>query len=317
MRISFAGGGTDLPPFTHVGGRVVGTALDLRVHVLVEPFDRGWVRLESSIADRELTRPRGEPARDDTCFRLLEAALASAGIDEGARVLVRTDVVPGAGLGGSAAAAVATLAALRASLGETLDAEALAQVASRMEKDALGILCGSQDQTFAAFGGLLDLVFDDRGCRSHTPIETTPSFVATFEDGLLLVDTLLRRVSGDILRRQDASAARRTTAELVAAANDVAHGFAECSLERVLSGMRRSAIAKLQRDPMGNALALDVTSRVQGLGAEVIRVCGAGGGGHVLVWAPAHRHDAIIAAVAPWRVRKPRIAAQGVRLETI
>ena len=76
MRVSFAGGGTDLPPFgAGVRGRVVGSAIGLRVDVLVEPFDRGWVQLESGMLRREVTRRRGESVREDVAFRLLEAAL--------------------------------------------------------------------------------------------------------------------------------------------------------------------------------------------------------------------------------------------------
>src|SRR5687767_6194257 len=103
MRVSFAGGGSDLPPFVPgIGGRVVGAAVDLRIRALVEPFDSGWVRLELSAGARHVTRRRSEPPRDEIAFRLLEQALAQTGIQEGVRVRIETDVVPGAGLGGSA-----------------------------------------------------------------------------------------------------------------------------------------------------------------------------------------------------------------------
>src|SRR5262245_33320013 len=102
MRVSFAGGGSDLPPFVPGAfGRVVGAALDLRVQATVEPFERGWVRLEvkggSSL--REATRRADDAPREDVAFRLLEAALAASGVDEGVRLRVETDVAPGAGLG--------------------------------------------------------------------------------------------------------------------------------------------------------------------------------------------------------------------------
>ena len=50
-------------------------------------------------------------------------------------------------------------------------------------------------------------------------------------------------------------------------------------------------------------------------GAEVVRMCGAGEGGHVLVWAPPDRHPAISAAVGCTAVRKPALGAAGVRME--
>jgi D-glycero-alpha-D-manno-heptose-7-phosphate kinase len=62
MRVSFAGGGSDLPPFLPgFPGRVVGSAIDLRVRAVVEPFDRGWVKLELPVAEESTTRRSIEP----------------------------------------------------------------------------------------------------------------------------------------------------------------------------------------------------------------------------------------------------------------
>lgn len=316
MRVSFAGGGTDVPPFVpEVGGRVVGTAIDLRVRVVVEPFDRGWVRIDAPSLDRRLVRRRGEAPATDLAFRLMEAAIASTGVDDGVRIEVSTVVRPGAGLGGSASAAVAALCALRVAADDTPLPEDLAREATALERNGLRLVCGSQDQAFAAFGGTRDLRFDERGCVGNGSIAAPPALIERLGAGLLLVDSRIRRVSGEVLGRLDPEARRQTTAELVLAADDVARGFAEGSLEQVLAGMRRSAAAKVRRDPEGNAFAAGLTRRLEELGAEVVRVCGAGSGGHVVVWAPPERHAAILAEVGEKCVRKPAIDAAGVRLE--
>lgn len=315
MRVSFAGGGTDLAPFhPGIGGRVVGTAIDLRVRAEVEPFDRGWVRLELSATDQVLTRRKDDPRDNHIAFRLLEAALEDMGIEDGVRLRIETDVVPGAGLGGSGAAAVAVLAALWASMGdvEVPTPEALSRDALRIERERLRLACGPQDPIFAAFGGMLDLRFDDLGAITRAPLPGDEALLAALAAGLLLVDTGQRRVSGEVLGRVQTPA--DVTAELVAAAGEVAQGFAEGSLAQVLAGMRRSAAAKLRRDPAGNGAAVALTRRVEEHGAEVVRTCGAGDGGHVLVWAPPDRHPAIAAALNS-TVRKPALAAAGVRIE--
>jgi D-glycero-alpha-D-manno-heptose-7-phosphate kinase len=313
MRVSFAGGGTDLPPFLPgIGGRVVGTAIDLRVRAEVEPFDRGWVHLELSTMGRVLTRRQGDPKGNDIAFRLLEAALTDVGVDEGVRLRIETDVIPGAGLGGSAAAAVAVLAALWASILDMPSADQLSRDALRVERDGLRLACGLQDPTFAAFGGVLDLRFDEHGTVTRAPLPVSPSLLAALDAGLLLVDTGQRRVSGEVLGRVRTGA--DITAELVAAAEDVARGFAEGSLAHVIAGMRRSAAAKLRRGPAVNGASIALSERLEQCGAEVVRVCGAGEGGHILVWAPPSRHAAIAAALG-CTVRKPKLAASGVRLE--
>jgi D-glycero-alpha-D-manno-heptose-7-phosphate kinase len=101
----------------------------------------------------------------------------------------------------------------------------------------------------------------------------------------------------------------------VASAGDVARALSEGSLPAVLAGMRRSAVAKVARDPAASAGAVALEALLAELGAEVVRMCGAGGGGHVLVWAEADRHAAIAAALGGCVVRRPALAAEGVRIE--
>jgi D-glycero-alpha-D-manno-heptose-7-phosphate kinase len=320
MRVSLAGGGTDLPPFLpDLGGRVVGTAIDLRVRAVVEPFDRGWVLLELPIGGLALRRRAGEAKSRDPAARLLEEVLARTGFDDGVRLRIETDLVPGTGLGGSAAAAVAALAALAASIGETPSPEALIEEAVHVERDGLGLACGWQDQSFAACGGVLDLRVHERGLASRESIAVAPELLDLLASGMLLVDTGQRRVSGEVIARARYSAGE--TAELVQAAGDVAEGLREGSLAKVVAAMRRSAAAKAARDPVGNAGARALAERLEPLGAEVVRHCGAGGGGHVLVWAPEARHDAILRALdapdgssAP-EVRRPSLGAHGVQIE--
>jgi D-glycero-alpha-D-manno-heptose-7-phosphate kinase len=314
MRVSLAGGGTDHAPFVPgVGGRIVGTAIDLRVRALVEPFERGWVRLELSATSLAFTRRSGEPRSRDTSARLLEETLVRTGVGDGVRLRVETDLVPGTGLGGSAAAAVAALAALAASLDEALDPETLMEGAVRVERDGLGLSGGSQDQIFAACGGMLDLRFDERGLTHLEAVAADPALIAALAAGMMLVDTGQRRVSGEVIAR--GSYRSDVTAELVLAAGEVAVGLREGSLARVLTGMRRSAVAKAARYPEANAGATAIARRLAPLGAEVVRMCGAGGGGHVLVWAPADCHAAITASLGGAAVRRPAIAAPGVRIE--
>jgi D-glycero-alpha-D-manno-heptose-7-phosphate kinase len=313
MRVSLAGGGTDLAPFfAGIGGRIVGTAVDVRVRAVVEPFDHGWVQLELSATNTVITRRRDEAPREEIALRLLEAALAEVGMTGGVRLRLETDVVPGAGLGGSGAAAVAALAALTASIGEAAPREELARRALRLERERMSLACGPQDPYFAAFGGLLDLRFDASGAMTHEAPEVAAGLLAELGDGMLLVDTGQRRVSGEVLDKVPRSA--DVTAELVGAADEVARGIAAGSIAAVLAGMRRSAAAKLRRDPIGNAAAAALGERLREHGAEVVRVCGAGAGGHVLVWALKERHSAILDAVGG-TVRRPAIAAEGVREE--
>ena len=323
MRVSLAGGGTDVPPLARgIGGRVVCAAIDLHVRATVEPFDRGWVRLEGSwgLADAgtsrpapsTLTRRAGDPPSTDLPFRMLEAVRAIAGADDGVRICVESDLTPGTGLGGSASAAVALLAAFHAASGEPITASRLALLAAHIERDVLGLRCGLQDQICASAGGILDLRFFDDGF-DITPLAAPPALLRDLAAGVLLVDTRVRRVSGEVLNIANDRAPADLQSDLVAAADDTARGFRLGSLPLVLAGMRRSASAKLRRGGP-SALPRDWIRKLVGLGAIIVRACGAGGGGHVLLWADPASHPALIRAVSPCIARRPLLGVPGVEI---
>ncbi|WP_231511680.1 GHMP family kinase ATP-binding protein [Chondromyces apiculatus] len=317
MRVSFAGGGTDLPHVARrTGGRVVGSAVGIRTTATVEPFDRGWVRLAAPGGG--VLRRSADPARQDPSLRLLEAALGVTGVCDGVSLEIDTEVEPGAGLGGSAAATVAALLALRAASGEIPTALELAREAAFVERGRLRIAGGDQDPIFAAHGGVLDLTFNGQGCAGVRPVcrpgSRAAGVVAALQEGMLLVDTGVRRVSGDVLRQRSAPDPQ-VIWSLLSAAAQVARGFAEGSLEQVIEGMRQSAAAKAKAAPAENLPCLEIAEEVSGRGAEVVRVCGAGGGGHVLVWAPPERHEGLLEALSRWTVRKPELDVPGARVE--
>ena len=330
LRISLAGGGTDVPPLAPgLGGHVVCAALGLHVCATVEPFDPGWVRLEGAwgLADAApgntdppgasplvatFTRRAHEPPATGVAFRLLEAVRASFGVDDGVRITIASDLTPGTGLGGSAAAAVSLLAAFRAALGQPVRPQELATHASLIERETLGLRCGLQDQLCSAEGGILDLRFFDDGYHLAR-LDVSPPLLHDLSAGLLLLDTHVRRVSGEILDVPNDGRARPLSAELVASADDTARGFRLASLPLILAGMRRSAAAKLRRGGP-SALPPEWLRELASLGAVVVRACGAGGGGHVLVWADPACHPALIRAALPCVVRRPSLGVQGVTL---
>ncbi|WP_281180836.1 hypothetical protein [Chondromyces crocatus] len=290
--------------------------MSLRTTAVVEPFDAGWVRLAAPGGG--VLRRSGDPPRHDQSLRLLEAALAVTGVGDGVSLEIDTDVEPGAGLGGSAAATVAALLALRAAIGETPTPADLAREAAFLERGRLRIPGGDQDPIFAAHGGVLDLTFDGQGCSGVRAIGghdgRAEAVLAELQAGLLLVDTGVRRVSGEVLRRR-ATPDPRVTWSLLSAAGQVARGLAQGSLEQVVEGMRLSAEAKAKAAPSASVAGLEIAEEVNGLGAEVVRVCGAGGGGHVLVWAPPERHADLLPKLSRWTVRQPSLDAPGARIE--
>jgi len=60
---------------------------------------------------------------------------------------------------------------------------------------------------------------------------------------------------------------------------------------------------------------MEIGEKLRDVDVEVIRACGAGGGGHVLVWASPDKHPEILRKLGRATVRRPALAAQGVRIE--
>ncbi len=125
---------------------------------------------------------------------MLEAALAEVGFTGGVRLRLETEVIPGAGLGGSGAAAVAALAALDGSRGAAIARDDLARRALRLEQDRLRLHLRAARLLFAAFGGLVDLRFDAAGAMTQAAALGDATLTAALGAGLLLVDTGQRRV---------------------------------------------------------------------------------------------------------------------------
>src|SRR5204862_6590877 len=120
---------------------------------------------------------------------------------------------PCTGLGGSAASSGALFAAFRHALVLPVSARRIATTASHLEREVLGLRCGLQDQLCAATGGILDLRFFEDDFQID-PIAAPPSLVRDLCAGLLLVDTRVRRVSGEILNIANDGRARDLPADL-------------------------------------------------------------------------------------------------------
>src|SRR5436305_7659414 len=170
LRISFAGGGTDLPAFSeeHGGGAVVSTAIDKWIRVVVSRRFEGDVRVGYSEIEivSDVNQIRHELVRE---------AMRRTGIPRGVDVLTLADVPSrGTGLGSSSAVTVGLLNALYGFQGIAKPAMTLAEEASEIEIEVLGKPIGRQDQYAAAVGGCNLIEFLPGGSVRVSPLITPP-----------------------------------------------------------------------------------------------------------------------------------------------
>ncbi|MBK7349603.1 MAG: hypothetical protein IPI92_07065 [Gemmatimonadetes bacterium] len=199
VRLDFAGGWTDVPPFaTREGGVVVNAAIDLRVEAEFEPGRGGLLLRSEDTRQAAMVRHAGELAADGV-LDLHKAAVRMLPPGPGT-LRTRSPVPPGSGLGSSGALDVAMVAVLAQARGERLAAAAIAHEGWHLEAVEAGLPGGRQDQYAAALGGFHRLAFQADAVEV-TPLAVPAAAAADLERRLVLCYTGRSRVSGETIAR--------------------------------------------------------------------------------------------------------------------
>src|SRR5262249_16447314 len=202
LRISFVGGGSDLPAFSaHEPGAVVSTTINRDIYITVNPkFDRP---IRASYSHTE-TVDRVEELKHE----LIREALRTTGIEAAIEITSISDIPSrGTGLGSSSAYTVGLLNALYAHIGRLAGAERLSREACAIEIERCGRPIGKQDQYIAAYGGLKHLRFNPDGSVFVDQIVCEPDTRRRLERSLLLLYTGRTRRAESILEEQSRNSA--------------------------------------------------------------------------------------------------------------
>lgn len=193
FRMSFFGGGTDMPAFFNEhGGSVISTTFDKYCYVNV----RHMPPFHPFIS--ELVHNRFERVNDieDIEHPLIRECMRLHDIHE-IRLTYEGDLPARTGLGTSSTFAVGMLNAFCALKGKMMSKRQLAQEAIHVERDVLQEHGGWQDQVAAAYGGLNRIDFKDDDFGVH-PIVISPERKKNLDDNLLLFYTGIQRFSSEI-----------------------------------------------------------------------------------------------------------------------
>ena len=197
LRISFAGGGSDLPAYyKQEPGAVTSTAINKYIYITVnKKFDQ---KIRASYSVTEIVDSVGQLKHE-----LIRAALRLVGLDGGIEITSISDIPSqGTGLGSSSTYTVGLLKALYAFIGKHVGAERLAREACRIEIDICKRSSGKQDQYIAAYGGLQHIQFNPDETVFVDPLICSSETRRALQSGLLLLYTGLTRSAVDILAEQ-------------------------------------------------------------------------------------------------------------------
>lgn len=303
VRISFGGGGTDLAAYyAHFGGFVVSTAITRYCYAIADHSADGGISINS--ADYRICEryPRGVIPAVEGPLALPKAAIAwfaNYGLcEKGVDLFLASEVLPGTGLGSSSAIAVALVQSLTTYLGEPMGDTDVAELACWLEIERLGMPIGKQDQYASACGGLNTIEFTVDGVHV-TPLDLPAGVVSELSSRLLLFSTPQTHNSAAILcqLQADTQTKLKTTKSL--------HRI------KALAGEMREALKAEDLDHFGRLLDLgwrekrSLSKRIstaaidcwysaaRKAGALGGKIVGAGGGGFLLLYCPAHCQEAV------------------------
>jgi len=202
LRVSFSGGGTDVPPYTEqYGGVVLSSTIKKYAYCSLRSREGDGLQVNSM---GWTTGIHSEPSNSQSLngdADLAKAAVRRMGVTDPLEINTCSDAPPGSGLGSSSALVVAILGCLSEWASKPLERKKVAELAHMVERFDVGIPGGMQDQYAAAIGGLNLMRFDKEGV-SVSALSISRAVRNELEYRLLLCSTGTTRPSGGILRRQ-------------------------------------------------------------------------------------------------------------------
>ena len=325
LRISFAGGGTDVPPFpAQEGGCVLSATIDRYAWGTLRPRHDGAICIESLDFGVSLTYSSRSEMVLDGNMDLAKAAIArlTGAYDQGFDLFLHCDAPPGSGLGSSSAMMVALVGLLKEWKNLPLTDYEVAELAHEVERVDLGIAGGMQDQYAATFGGVNYIEFlRDRVVVNS--LKLSPDTINELEYNLLLVDTGKIRLSSNIIADQVGRYERGETASVDALRE----------LKRLTSEMKESLLRRRfdefgallneewqHKKRMSDRISSPELDRLYQLaleeGAIGGKITGAGGGGYMLLYCRFDRKPAIRERLAKMGVQMGEVSLEPLGLQT-
>ncbi|MCI4322082.1 MAG: GHMP kinase [Thermoplasmata archaeon] len=304
LRISFAGGGTDVSPYPEEkGGAVLNCTIDkfayatlqakealestTTVHSLDYNVRHDYEKQEDLVYNGELDLVKA-------ALRLLKPGDRSGG-QRALELFLHSDAPPGTGLGSSSTMCVALVGLFQQFLREPWTPYEVAELAYRIEREELGMKGGRQDQYAAAFGGFNFMEF--HGAQTIvTPLRIGHEVQDELAYRLLLCYTGTSHYSNDIIAQQQSNytEGRRSTVDALDATKRLAIDMKNELLRGNIDEMGRLLdeawqLKKQFTDGISNDRIDAFYTRARAAGALGGKLVGSGGGGFILLFCDFHR----------------------------
>ena len=293
LRVSFVGGGSDLPSYykSH-GGCVISMAINKYVYVSLNKSFSNSVRVAYSVVEERNSFDEVNHPLVRNCTRLLNVV-------DGLEITSTADIpAKGTGLGSSSSYTVGLLHALSNYQGSGFSKAELAELACKIEIEMCDEPIGKQDQYAASFGGINIFEFQRDGTVDRQAIEITPFDQNAFLNSMMIFYTGLTRSASSILSDQTAntlSGSKDTTLrEMVGLVRPFAASLSGGDVYQCGKILDENwKLKKSLSNKISNDFIDEVYDEAIAAGAFGGKLLGAGAGGFMMFLAPQSKHRSI------------------------
>ena len=316
MRVSLFGGGTDYPDYFKVHrGAVLGLAIDKYIYIAALKLS-GIQSYQYRVAYSQVEHV---DRIDDVQHKAVRAAFKHYGVVRPLDISVMADMPASSGLGSSSTFSVGLLNLIAHLHQEKVTKLDLALRAIHLERELIGENVGVQDQLHASFGGINRFDFDGRQYRI-TPLMMRGACLDYLMQSLVLVHTGIVRhaskVVSEQLDRTRSGAIDKQLDRMLGLVDEAADVLTTAEPVQMLTSrgkmLHDSWMLKRSLSPHVSSPDIDALyDAAIAHGALGGKLCGAGGGGFLLMLVPPDVRDTFANAISPARVVNIGLDTQG------
>lgn len=304
FRVSFCGGGSDLPSFYEkYGGCVISTTIRKYMYVSMHNyFHKDRISLKYSKTE-EVKR------YEDIKHKYFRQCLSDFNIS-GVEITSMADIPAGTGLGSSSSFTVALLQLLHTYSGKYIDKYKLAKDACEVEIEKLGEPIGKQDQFAASFGGLRFYEFLPTGFVNVEPIVMSSESYYKLEKNILMFYIGGMHDASCILYEQGKNVSSNTgkfdKIEAQKQMCDIARELKECLQENDVDAMgellhKNWELKRTLASGISNPVIDSTYDKAINAGAAGGKLLGAGGAGFMIFYVPEEKQEGVREALSDLR----------------
>jgi len=310
LRLGFAGGGTDVSPYSDIyGGSILNATINLFAHATIEPLDNGKIEFIAKDKNEEITYDSDTQLESKNILDIHRGVYNRLVKDFHKKALsfrltTYVDAPPGSGLGSSSTLVVAIIGAFVEWLKLPLGEYDIAHLAYEIERKDLALKGGKQDQYAATFGGFnfMEFYADDKVIVN--PLRIRKKYMWELQNNIVLFYTGTSRDSAKIIEKQEINI-RGNNQAAIEATHQVKKQ-ARLMKEAILTG-RHSEIGEIlnksweHKKGMAEGISNPVIEAIYDAaikaGATGGKISGAGGGGFMFFYCPINSRYEVVNAM--------------------